>query len=274
MNEKNKLIFKNIIAIVTAFILTFALACLNICLSGKIISNSNFAKRIIASSNYVSNAVTEITEDLCDLAIPSGLPADFFDTKVSDSQVLELVVSAIEHNFNNNTETPDFSHIKETILNEITAYANENFVVIDDETKAAIKTLSDECYNVYLRYCNPTIIQYLGRTVGLLSKVVNLGIIASFLLLGFTLIFLYKLVDIKNFFFYSFVSFMGAGLLSGVIPLILLITNKISHIAIVSKTLYGFICSFVNGSLFIVLSFSLLFVIVSLFMLFLELRKK
>ena len=272
--NKNKLILKNIIAIVTAFILTFALACLNLCLSGRVISNSDFVKSIITKSDYVTNAVTEIKEDLSDLAIPSGLPADFFDKKVLPAEVSEMVFSATLYNWNGEANELDFSSIKESLSNDITAYANENFVSIDEETKVAIKTLTEECYKVYLRYCNPTLLEFLGQTVKLLSKVVNLGIIASFVLLVLTLIFLYRLVDTKNFFFYSFVSFMGAGLLSGIIPLILLITNKISHIAILSKSLYGFLCTFVNSSLFIVMLFALLFVVISLLMLFLELRKK
>ena len=274
MNQNKEMIIKNAIAVITAFILTFALSCLNICLAGKIISQPFFVKKVVVGSNYVSNAASEIKEALSDLAIPSGLPSDFFDKKVSDSKVSQLVASALDYNFKISSKAPDFSFIKEDLSKDINAFANEHFVTIDNETKKAITALTEECYNVYLRYCNPQVIQVLGQVVGSVSKIITLGIIASLLLSGVTLVFLFRLVDRKNFLFYSFVSFLGAGLLSGIIPLILLVTNKISHIAILSKSLYAFLCSFANSGLFIVVLFSLLFVLISLLMLFFELRKK
>lgn len=274
MKEKNKSILKSVIAIIIAFIITFALACLNICITGKAITNSNFARKIVVKSDYVNNATSEIKEGLSDLAIPSGLPSDFFDNKVTTTLVSDLVLSSIDYHFISNAQKPDFSYIKETLEKDITDYANENFVSIDQDTKSAIKTLTDECYKVYLRYCNPELIEVLGNTVKLLSKVVNLGIIASSVLFVLALLFIYRLVSLKSFFFYSFVSFMSAGLLTGIIPLLLLITNKISQIAILSKTLYSFLCSFVNSSLSIVLLISVLFIIISLVILFLELKQK
>ncbi len=273
MNEKNKQIAKSVIAILVAFILTFALACLNICLSAKIISSANFIKGVTEKSKYADKAAIEIKEALSDLAIPSGLPEDFFDDKVSQSQVAELFNSAIAQSFQGGAK-PDFSSIKETLSKDINDYANENFVSISKETQTAIKTLTEECCNIYIRYCSPSILQFLGQIIKTLSKVIIVGIAASALLVVVALVFILRLVDRKNFLFYSFSSFLGAGLLSGIIPLVLLITNKISHVAILSKSIYGFLCSFVNGSLLIIVLFSALFVIISLLMLLLELRKK
>lgn len=270
---EKKFILKRIITIFTAFILAFALASLGLCVTAKIVSSGNFAKGIIGKTGYVTFAEQEIKEGLSDLAIPSGLPSDFFDRKITSSTILQIVTDSVNCNFSGGS-TPDLTFIKENLKKDITLWANENFVFIDDATSSAISLLADECYDVILRYCSPSALQYLGRLATTLSKVALIGIISSFLLCAFTLFFLFRLQDRRDFFFFSFVSFCSGGLLVGIIPLILLISNKISSIAILSKSLYAFICGFVNSSLTILALFGLSLVLISVVFVLLEKRKK
>ncbi len=271
--DKNKLILKRIITVFTAFILCFALACLGLCVTVKIAAGGNFAKGIIDKTNYVSLAENEIKEGLSDLAIPSGLPSDFFNNKISSDTVSQIISDSVDYSFSSGGTAPDLTFIKEDFKRDITLWANENFVFIDDATSSAVSLLTEECYNVVLRYCSPSILQYLGRLSVSLDKVATLGIILALTLTAFTLFFLSRLLGKKEFFFFSFVSFCSGGLLVGIIPFILLITNKISSIAILSKSLYAFICGFVNSCLLALVLFGLILVLISAIFVILEKRK-
>ncbi|MBQ9977805.1 MAG: hypothetical protein IJP21_04370 [Clostridia bacterium] len=264
-----KLILKKIITVFTAFILTFALACLGLCVTAKVATKSDFFKGVINKTNYINFAEEEIKEGLSDLAIPSGLPSDFFSDKIKSDTISKIITDSVNHIFLNSS-APDFSFIKENLQKEITLWANENFVFIDDATNSAISLLSEECYHVVLRYTSPDIFQYLGRLASAFSKVAIIGIISSLILCAFTLFFLFKLLSRKEFFFFSFVSFCSGGLLVGIIPFILLITNKIASIAILSKSLYAFVCGFVNSCLVILALFGLLFILISVIFVLLE----
>lgn len=271
--DKTKFILKKIITLFTAFILTFALACLGLCVTVRIATGGNFAKGIINKTNYVNLAESEIKEDLSDLAIPSGLPADFFDNKISSATISQFVLDSVDYNFSAVDTAPDLTFIKEDFKSDIALWADENFVFIDEATSSAVSLLTEECYNAVLRYCSPSILQYLGRLSVTLGKVSTLGIILALTLSAFTLFFLSKLLNKKEFFFFSFVSFCSSGLLVGIIPLILLITNKISSIAILSKSLYAFVCGFINSCLLALVLFGLLFILISAIFVFLEKRK-
>lgn len=267
-----KFILKRIITVFTAFILAFALACLGLCVAVKIAVSVNFVKGIINKTDYVSFAEQEIKEGLSDLAIPSGLPSDFFNDKITSDTISKIVTDSVNHNFLN-SNPPDLSFIKEDLRTAITLWANENFVFIDSATDSAISLLTEECYHVVLRYCSPEILQYLGRLASAFSKVAIIGIAFSVVLCAFTLFFLFRLLGKKEFFFFGFVSFCSGGLLVGIIPLILLVTNKISSIAILSKSLYAFICGFVNSSLIILALFGLLLILISIIFVLLEKRQ-
>ena len=274
MTDKNKLILKRIIAIFVSFILAFALACLGLCGTAKLISSPDFVQNIINKTNYIGYAEEEIKEGLCDLAIPSGLPADFFSDKISSDTVSKLVMATVTKEFSHNGTAVDTAFLKEDFKKEITLWADENFVSIDDATTSAITLLTDECYQVVLRYANPEIFRYLGRLTVALSKVSLLGIIFTLFLCAFGLFFLSRLCEKKRFFFFVFVSFCSGGLLIGLIPLILLATNKISSIAILSKSLYAFICGFANSALTLLVLFGILFILISIIFVFFEKNQK
>ncbi|MBR6572330.1 MAG: hypothetical protein IKK77_01250 [Clostridia bacterium] len=264
---------KKIITVFTAFILAFALACVGLCATVKIVSNSTFINGIINKTGYINFAEQEIKEGLSDLAIPSGLPSNFFDDKLSSTTVSQIVTDSVNCNFSGG-KAPDLSFIKEELKNAITLWANENFVFIDDATESAVSLLAEEGYRIVLRYSSPEILQFLGRLTTTFSKIAIIGIISSLILCAFTLFFLFKLLSRKEFFFFSFVSFCGGGLLVGIIPLVLLITNKISSIAILSKSLYTFICGFVNSCLILLVLFGVLFILISIILVFFERKQK
>ena len=125
--NKTKFILKKFITLFTAFILAFALACLSLCITVKIASISSFTKGIINKTNYIDYAQEEIKEALSDLAIPSGLPADFFDSSITTDTVSKIVTDSVNYNFSGG-EVPDFSSVKDDFKKEITLWANDNFV--------------------------------------------------------------------------------------------------------------------------------------------------
>ncbi|MBO5873041.1 MAG: hypothetical protein J6Q56_02415, partial [Clostridia bacterium] len=81
-----KLLYKENIRIIVSVILSFVLSIgvfvTAIASSALYSLNKDFVIKTAKSSEYTERAVTELTDKLNDLAIPSGLSEDFFTGKI------------------------------------------------------------------------------------------------------------------------------------------------------------------------------------------------
>ena len=246
---------------------------LAVCLSLLTILTPWFAKSAIKASGYVDYALAELTEDLNDIAIPSGLPSDFFNDKFEGQErekFENLLLSRITSNIKQSGFNIETSAIDKTFRDFIEDYAKEHLGTLDTVSEEALNELIGECTKAYIRYLTPDVLEMLFQNFAQFSKLLLIASAVILVLIILTFVFLFKLCDIKEFFFYGFSSFLGAGLILGALPSYLLLSNQISKINILSTSLYNFIVTFVSKGLTTFLVAAAILVVLSIACLYLK----
>ena len=210
----------------------------------------NTVIKCVENSDYTALAIIDMTNELNELAIPSGLPENFFDGKVDSKAFNELFYISLKNTLaKNETFSLSIENFKKEIAISVTEYTKSEVETITSETEKDIADFSEECGNIYLSYINPSLLSYI---LNLLGSVGKYAVWANAISVVFALIcvfVLFKLNTTKSFFMYLFASFMGAALTAGVIPGFLLITNELSRIGITSKSLFAVVTGLGNGFL-------------------------
>ncbi len=219
-----------------------------------VISSPKVVLSIAEKSNYGELAADGLTEELNYLAIPSGLPEDFFTGAVDTAEFKALFLTVAEKTITADKEYKlDLSDFNAKILNMVTDYSKNESGDFTEEVQKDIVLFANECENIYLSYVNPSLISYLLTLLVSARKYACLALLiaASFsFICGFVL---FKLNHISSFVKHLFFAFSGASLTIGVIPAILLASNEISRVAISSKSLYAFVTVFAQQALWVAL---------------------
>ena len=204
----------------------------------------------IEKSNYTTLAITDMTDELNELAIPSGLPENFFDDKVDSNAFNKLFYSSLKNVLaKNETFSLSIEDFKKEIAISVTEYTKSEVETITSETERDIADFSEECGNIYLSYINPSLLSYVLNILGSVGKYAVWANAISVVFALICVFVLFKLNTTKSFLMYLFASFMGAALTAGVIPGFLLITNELSRIGITSKSLFAVVTGLGNGFL-------------------------
>lgn len=201
-------------------------------------------------SGYTALAVQDMTDELNELAIPSGLPENFFDDKVDSNAFNKLFYSSLKNVLAKNEDfILSIEDFKNEVAGKVTEYTKSEVETITSETKKDIADFSEECGKIYLSYINPSLLSYILSILGSVSKYAILANAFSIVLVLICAFMLFKLNTKKSFLMYLFTSIMGAALTVGVIPGFLLITDELSRIGITSKSLFAIVTSLGNGFL-------------------------
>lgn len=205
-----------------------------------IFSSPSFISNSAKKSDYTQFAVVQITEELNDLAIPSGLPEDFFTDKINKNSFSKLFYNCLNNQAEGNKDyTLNVDEFKNEVHTRVTDYSKNEGGELTSEVEKDIELFSQECSKIYLSYVNPSLISYLLEVLVSVKKYL---IIALAISIAFTLaigMFLFKLNHKGAFFKYLFCACSGASLTLGVIPICLIATNEIAKISISSKSLYA-----------------------------------
>lgn len=214
-------------------------------------------------SNYADIAHEQMIEELNYLAVPSGLPGDFFTGKIDKAEFKELYLSVTESTVTaDKSYKIDLSKFNTQVYDMTVEYSKNVSGDFSESVEKDIALFATECESIYLSYINPSLLSY---TLTLFASARKYVIIALIVSVVFTLIcgtVLFKLNNIRKLLRYCFISFVGAAFTLGTIPSLLLITNEVSRVAISSKSLYAFITTFANSFLWLLLisAFILLFI--------------
>lgn len=212
-------------------------------------------------------------QDLNDLAIPSGLPQNFFDEKLTDKDLLEFeerLFSKVSSSISQKEYAARTEAIKLKFKSLIEDYAKEVLVSGDSVSDEAISVFVNECSTTYLQYLSPSLFQLTLKYFAPILKIIKIISIVTFFLLLAVFIFLFKLSSIKKMCFYCFSSFMASGLILGIIPSYLLITKSMSKINISLASLYNFVSSYLSSCLTVFVITSGILILLSIMFLILE----
>lgn len=264
---------QKIIRILVSFIQCLLISLLAICLSLLLILTPGFAKNSIKASGYVDYALAELTEDLNDIAIPSGLPSDFFNDKFEGSErdkFENLLISRITSNIRQSGFNIETTTIDKTFRDYIEDYAEEHLGTLDTVSEEALSELVNECTKTYVRYLSPDVLELLFQNFPQISRLLLISSAVILVLIIVAFVFLFKLCSIKEGLFYGFSSLLGAGLILSALPSYLLLSDQISKINISSVSLYNFIVTFVSKGLITFIIAAVILVILSVACLYLK----
>ncbi len=270
-----KFFSKDRLRAIISFLLSF-LVCLGLFFTAVladvlIFSVPSFIRACAEKSNYTEFAVSQITEELNDLAIPSGLPDDFFTDKIDENDFAKLFYSCLDNLASGNKDYKlSVEEFKGEVYKRVTDYSKNEAGDFSSEVEKDIERFSKECSNIYLSYVNPSLTSYLFELLTSAKTYIVLALIISVV---FTLGvggFLFKINNKSVFFKYCFASLCGASLTLGVIPSCLIITNEISRISISSKSLYAITTTLAEQFLWIMIITAIVIFIISLIFLFIK----
>lgn len=262
-----------IVSVILSFVLSIGVFVTAITSSALYSLNKDFVVRTVRSSKYTELAITELTDKLNDLAIPSGLNEDFFTGEIDKDYFEKLFYECLENSINKNTEySVDISVFEQTVFGEVFEYATEQAVELSSETTNSLKEFSTECANILLTFVNPPILNYILPLVKTVSKYISWVVAAGVVLTVSTAIFLFKLNSLCNFRKYCFAALMGGYLTCSVIPAYLLITKEIYKVSISSPSLYAIVTGYANSFLVNILIFAAPLLIVALIILFFQIK--
>ncbi len=224
--------------------------------------------KLIEKSDYTTLAIADMTDELNMLAIPSGLPEDFFNGKINAEDFCAIFYPSLKNTLaKNNDFVLNVDGFKTEIRKEVTEYTKNEVEIITSETEKDIADFSDACGNVYLSYINPSLLSYI---LNLLSSVSKYAIWANLVALLFSaacVFMLLKLNDKNDLLKFLFASFMGAALTIGVIPGYLLLTKELSKVGITSKSLFAIVTGLGNGFLSILVAAAGILIVIAVFFL-------
>ncbi|MBO5852564.1 MAG: hypothetical protein J6Q74_02005 [Clostridia bacterium] len=260
-----------ILSVVLSLFICMGLFFTAVCADFIVFSNHKVLMSAIKSSNYTDIAVSQITEELNDLAIPSGLPEDFFTGKVYIEDFEKLFYPITENLITgNNNFSVDVDGFKEHISTLVTDYSKNDVGDFSSEVARDIENFSNECANIYLSYLNPSLSNYVFALLVSAKRYVT---IAAAMFSLFTLVCIavvFKMNSLRRFIKYCFVSVCGAALSVGVIPIYLIATNEISKISISSMSLYALVTTLIEQFLWIIIISACVLIFISLILLIIK----
>ena len=270
-----KLFSKEILRFIISFILA-SLVCLGLFLTAilsdvLIFSKPSFILSCAEKSNYTEYAVPQITEELNELAIPSGLPEDFFTGKIDKAAFSKLYYSCTENLAAGNKDYKlDVDAFKSDVYNRVAEYSKNEGGELTSEVEKDIELFSQECSKIYLSYVNPSLTSYLFDLLNTVDKYLLTALIITTIFTISVGIFLFKVNRISSFLKFSFASLLGAALTLGVIPAYLIITKEISKISISSKSLFAITTTFAEQFLWLMIISAVILAIVAIILLIIK----
>ncbi len=256
-----------ICSVALSFLLCLGVFGTVICIDLLCVSGRGYVLSAAHKSNYADIAYEQMTEELNYLAVPSGLPDDFFTGKIDKAEFKELFLAVSENTVTaNKSYKLNLKEFNSQVYNMTVEYSKNVSGDFSKDVEKDIALFANECENIYLSYVNPSLLSYTFTLLASAKKYIGiaLAISVAFMLICGTILF--KLNNIRRFIGYCCASCLGAALTVGTIPTYLLISKEVSRIAISSKSLYAFITTFANKFLWLLLISALILLFIALVM--------
>lgn len=230
-----------------------------VCLSAGAVLNKTFLSAVIKSEKYVNAVKDEVLLNLESLAIPGGLPNDFFDDYVNEQTLKTDILHAAESSFKREEVIVD--DFKTTIKGGIEQYAAQNTVNISEETNESIEQLVTLCTDAYKTQIDSVIFK-------IFAPITRYAQPWAFVCAAVTLLFsIMVLVATKKiggeFFIKS--SLYGSAVMVAAFPIFMFISGSVSRLGIINTAMFFLVTRIVYtvlGSMLLVAFVIVLFVLI------------
>lgn len=222
---------KKIIYILLSFFMALVVLVCSFSFVGAVVTSSTYLKSVVVVSNYVKNVETEIAENLKSVAIPSGLPENFFNDKIKTDFIKNTVNESINSALSGKTYQMPNEEIEALILEDLLLYAKEEGVEINEESEKMLKETAKISGNYYKNYTYNIFYRALKHVKGISTK-----LLFVFVALVVVLVLMFYLLKGKKELIYALLS-SGAML---IISVILIVISGAFKLAIKSVALLSF----------------------------------
>ncbi len=275
MTDKNKEIFRAIInytvSVITAMFIFLFFACAALSLA----TNKGYINFTVKSAKYNELSAEELNDGLISLAIPSGLPENYFDDKVDTAALEKLNKECIDNAYDFGKFSVDTADLKEKLIKQFKDYAASGALASDvDVTNESLSYLADLCVEKYEKAAANSVFKYLAFYAAKLNKYVLLATLAMLLISALGLIFVVKLNKNNGNRRFLYFSLCGGGLMAGLIPAIILIGGFVRKISIASRSMHLFVSGFVNNILLLLFIAGFILIGISVFVLLFKKKDK
>lgn len=251
-------LIRRAICYVVSFFLCLFLFILNLCLVCFTAQNESYVLFAMKQSGYHDKSLETLKTELDDLSIPSGFELGYFASKINT----ETYNTRVKESFKSNLKgvalpytTSEISDEFYTMCLEYPALGGEQ---PNDETAAALRTLSDECAKRYMTYSNPTSVKYIFSLFKTLKKALLIVFIVVLIAISGVSVFLYFLCRGRDLQKHIIFTLSGAALMSFVFPAFLLITGEIRKASLTLPALYWLTVNYAEGLLWVMIVGALL----------------
>ena len=246
MNQATKNIPRWILAFIGSLLLfaTIALICIRMTLF-----NQEFMINQVHKTDYVETIRKDMTESIQDLGRGSNIPPEVLVDVVPEKTVSMNVDNDIRSIYQ---EVPfkiqGEDQIKDNILKNVSQYAQQKNITIDETTQSNLNNLANSATKNYSNYIEiPYLLSYGKKVMAFQSALTMILIIVG---VAFVLVFVGLLLMVKmkhQKVRWSSVTFLGAGLMLVVLPTIIYFSGVINRLGIMSEGLYRFVTSYITA---------------------------
>lgn len=251
---------------IISFLISFFLFLVCLCIVFvSTIGNVSFMLSSFERHHYYENIYEEFSEDVEDLAIPSGVEQGIFSQIVTKDMMTDDIRGIIKRAYQVEgfkEFEPDTDKVYTGFYNTILLFATEKGFEISEEITEGIDNVSQVAVDYYESYVElPYIDSICGYAVGFTDKIIIGAVVGTgFLIFLITLVFAslrwrkegYKLLCVSS---------ISAGLMLIIFPLSIIISGKIKYISIDIKSLYNLFVGYIHSLLFVII-FTGIFIII------------
>lgn len=265
---------KKVVCLIVAFITAMFLLLSALAGVSDLLTSKSYILYTVGSTKYLENAKQMLKNGLSSLAIPSGLPENFFDDKINSEKLYSINRGFIISCYDTGNVKINNDDLKQELIGQFKDYANSgalaSTVDINDES---LSYLADRCVEQYMTVGGNTVFRYICIYSARVNKYIIYALIFTLFFSVLGILFLIKL-SYGNGKKYLYFSLCGGGCLSAVLPLILLLGGYIGKLGISSKAMHSFVSAYLNNALIILSVFGLLLIVIAVLILWGERRLK
>lgn len=223
---------------------TLALICIRMTLF-----NQNFMIKQIHQTEYVETIRKDMTQSIQDLGRGSNIPPEVLADVVSEKTVSANVDNYIRSIYQEVPfEIQGEDQVKDNIMKNVTQYAQQKNIAIDETTQNNLNNLAASATKNYSSYIEiPYLLSYGKKVMAFKSALTLILIIAgaAFLLVFVGLLLMAKMKHQKI--RWSSVTFLGGGLMLAALPAIIYFSGVIDRLGIMSEGLYQFVTGYITA---------------------------
>lgn len=240
-HRRKKSKIKPVIYSVLAFVLSFVLFLLSICMVIKFtVFSKDYMFHIMDTTGYYNMVKYELQSRLTDLGNASGFQPSFAQDFASQYDIQKAVDNYIESFYAGDSTLVETISFKQQLYAAVQDYIRENHIEVSDETNDNITYFINEAASIYVNQIAIPFFSMIGKYIYNARTIFNiiLGSLTGAALLISAILFFSNRYHHRRYKYLCY-GLLGGMLATLVLPTFMFIWNKIPKVNIATRSLYN-----------------------------------